>query len=268
VIAIRVHSDIYDGGLTGPEKVMRLSCPAIPGSEEIPLAGKWLYVVEANYGKVSLPPQPPGPGNLQSPTGLFNGMIAPLGSFPIRGVIWYQGEANVDRASEYRELFPALIRAWRTHWGMENLPFHFVQLANFKDVEEFPGESSWAELREAQALALQLPNTGMAVAIDVGDALDIHPRNKQTVGHRLATSALYGVYGRKEIVPCGPLFRELLPEGGAIRIAFDFTDPGLVCHGEALEGFAIAGADEAFVRASAQIEGTTVLVICPLWLGR
>jgi sialate O-acetylesterase len=190
-------------------------------------------------------------------------MIAPLGSFPIRGVIWYQGEANVDRASEYRELFPALIRAWRKHWGMEDLPFHFVQLANFKDIEDLPGESSWAELREAQTLALQLPNTGMAVAIDVGDALDIHPRDKQTVGYRLARSALYDVYGRKEIVPCGPLFQSAAPERDAIRVTFDFANPGLVCHGEALEGFAIAGADEAFVWASAQIEGDTVLIHSP-----
>ena len=263
VIAVRVHSAMYDSGIIGPSAIMSLHSPAIPQAKPISLAGTWRYMVETNYGKVDSPLQPLAPGNVNAPAALFNGMIAPLTSFAIRGVIWYQGEGNADRPICYRALFPALIQDWRRHWGLDDLAFHFVQLANYIAVKDQPGEGQWAELREAQIMALRLPHTGMAVTIDIGETDNIHPRNKQDVGLRLALTALHGEYGRKEVTPCGPLFREIKQEGNAIRVLFNNAEAGLVCWGKKLQGFVIAGADRAFVWASARIENGTVLVSCP-----
>jgi len=190
-------------------------------------------------------------------------MIAPLLPYAIRGVIWYQGESNVDRAEEYRELFPCLIRAWRQAWGLGGLAFHFVQLANFKARLEEPAESHWAELREAQALALMLPDTGMAVAIDIGETGDIHPKNKQDVGLRLALSALHQAYGFAEIIPSGPVLRSVVRKHSALRCSFDFTGPGLYSSGPELRGFSVAGADGRFVWAHARIEELEVVVSNP-----
>jgi sialate O-acetylesterase len=202
-------------------------------------------------------------GNPNVPCALFNGMIAPLLPFSIRGVIWYQGESNVDRASQYRTLFPTLIRDWRRNWERDGLAFHFVQLANYMPVQDQPAESQWAELREAQSMTLDLPHTGMAVAIDVGEASDIHPRNKQDVGLRLALSALHKTYGIKDVVASGPLFRESQREGRAMRLFFDYAEGGLVCRGEKLRGFVMAGADGVFAESDAVIDGATVVVSCP-----
>ncbi len=196
------------------------------------------------------------------PAGLFNGKIAPLTRFGIRGVVWYQGETNGNRAFQYRTLFPLLIHDWRKAWG-EDVPFYFVQLAgHFKAAPE-PANEPWAELREAQSLALSLPNTGMAVAIDVGDAKNIHPTNKQAVAHRLARVALAKTYGQN-IVYSGPTFREMAVEGPAIRIRFNHADGGLkAAEGGALKRFAIAGADQKFVWANAVIDGDSVLISNP-----
>jgi sialate O-acetylesterase len=186
-------------------------------------------------------------------------MIAPLVPYAIKGVIWYQGESNVGRAYQYRKLFPALINSWRRAWGYE-FPFLFVQLANFLERKPEPTESAWAELREAQLLTLKtVPKTGMAVAIDIGEANDIHPRNKQDVGKRLALAALAIAYGQK-IVYSGPIYRSMRIEGNKIRIFFDHVGSGLVAKGEKLTGFAIAGEDRKFVWANAKIEGNTVVV--------
>lgn len=213
-----------------------------------------------------LPPMPaaPGlPGILQNPwrtSGLYNGMIAPLIPYALRGAIWYQGESNASRAYQYRTLFPALIQDWRRAWGQGDFPFLFVQLANFTPPPAEPGESDWAELREAQAQALALPNTGMAVAIDVGEADNIHPPNKQEVGRRLALAARAIAYGQ-EVVYSGPLYQSMAVEGHSIRLWFRHLGGGLVARGGGpLRGFAIAGADRKFVWAEACIEGETVVV--------
>jgi len=262
VIAVRVHSDRFGGGMTGPALALRLFCPALPQSSPVPLAGVWKYAVESNYGKVEIPPPPPGPDNPNSPCMLFNGMISPLIPFAIRGAIWYQGESNASRASQYRTLFPAMIQDWRTHWNQGEFPFMFVQLANYMSEPSTPSESEWAELREAQTMALRLPNTGMAVAIDIGDGEDIHPKNKQDVGLRLALNALAKVYGR-QVPYSGPMFKRMTREGKTLKVDFDHVNDGLECRGEKLLGFAIAGADRKFVWANAEISGDSVIVSSP-----
>lgn len=197
------------------------------------------------------------------PQVLFNTMIHPLAPFALRGVIWYQGETNAGRAYQYRRLFPAMIADWRRLWGQGDFPFLFVQLANFNAQLHGLGEAFWAELREAQLMTLSnSPNTGMAVTIDIGDANDIHPKNKQDVGRRLALWALAKTYGKSEMECSGPLYDSMTVEGNQIRIRFTHADPGLTSSGE-LMGFHIAGADRKWVPASARIDGQTVVVSSP-----
>ena len=190
----------------------------------------------------------PNGWDMQTITGLYNGEIYPFAPFALRGVIWYQGETNASRAAQYRVLFPALIKDWRQTWGVE-LPFYFVQLANHLSPSAEPGDAQWAQLREAQALTLSLPKTGMAVAIDIGEKKDIHPKNKRDVGWRLALQALAKTYG-KDMVATGPVYQGMKVEVGG----------GLVAKGGALRQFAIAGANKIFVWADAEIDGDSVLV--------
>ncbi len=174
----------------------------------------------------------------QMPSWVNNAMIAPVVPYAIRGVIWYQGESNAGRAYQYRTLFPDMIENWRTSWGQGNFPFMYVQLANFMEREDEPSESAWAELREAQLMALSVPNTAMAVAIDVGQADDVHPSNKQDVGLRLALGALKIAYG-KNIVHSGPLYDSMSVKGSRIRLRFTNTGAGLTTkEGKPLCGFA------------------------------
>ncbi len=196
-----------------------------------------------------------GPNN---PTALYNGMIHPLVPFAVRGAIWYQGESNADRAEQYRSLFPLLIKDWRAKWESE-MPFYWVQLANFQQTVDTPQASDWAELREAQSMALKLPSTGEAVIIDIGDARDIHPRNKQDVGKRLALIALAKDYGKK-VEFSGPRFREMKIVDDQIRLSFEHADGIKSSDGNKLSQFAIAGDDRKFVWAVASIEGDTVVV--------
>ena len=263
VIAVRVHSDKFAGGMTGPAEVMKLSCLDGGVGEDIPLAGTWRYAIEANYGLVQVPEEPIGENHHNAPSSLFYGMIAPLLPYAIRGAIWYQGESNADRAGQYQALFPVMIRDWRRAWGQGDFAFYFVQLANFMARLPQPAESAWAQLREAQAMALALPHTGMAVAIDIGEAGDIHPGNKDDVGLRLALNALHQTYGHGDVVPCGPLFRSMKREGATLRLSFDFVGGGLVCRADALRGFAVAGEDGRFVWADARIDCDGVLVSGP-----
>jgi len=198
--------------------------------------------------------------NAWMPCSLFNGMIAPLAPYAMRGVIWYQGESNARNAAAYRRTFPALIRSWRKAWGQGDFPFLFVQLANFHQQPAQPVESQWAELREAQTMALAVPNTAMAVAIDIGEADDIHPKNKQDVGRRLALGALKLAYGR-DIVHSGPIYKSMTTENGAIRLRFGHVGSGLIAKdGGVLKGFAVAGEDRRFVWAEAHIDGDSVVV--------
>ncbi len=209
------------------------------------------------------PKKPNGPGDPKTnpwfPGSLWNGMLAPIVPFGIQGAIWYQGESNAGRAYQYRSLFPAMIRDWRQMWGQGDFSFFFVQLANFTAVADKPGPSDWAELREAQTMTLSLPKTGMAVIIDIGEANDIHPKNKQDVGLRLALAAQKVAFG-KDVVFSGPMFDYMKVEGDKVRLFFTQTGGGLVCKGDALKGFAMAGADRNFVWADARIDGATVVV--------
>ena len=182
-------------------------------------------------------------------------MIAPLIPYAIRGTIWYQGESNVFRAYQYRRLFPEMIRSWREAWGEGDFPFLFVQLANFNAKTD-----RWPELREAQTMALSLPHTGMALAVDIGEAEDIHPKNKQEVGRRLALAARALVYGEK-LVYSGPLYRSMEIKGNKCYVSFDHLGDGLMIRGgDTLAGFVIAGEDRKFVPAKAEIEGGRVAV--------
>ena len=193
------------------------------------------------------------------PTLLYNGMVNPFLQVAIKGVIWYQGESNNARAYQYRELFPLLIKDWRTKFNRPQLPFLFVQLANFFKPEPLPGEAKWAELREAQAMALSLPNTGMAVAIDIGDGNDIHPKNKQEIGRRLALVALAKVY-KDKVVYEGPVYQSVKTTGDKMVVSFASDGILKAREGAALTGFAIAGADHKFYWANASIAGNTVVV--------
>ena len=202
---------------------------------------------------------------------LYNGMIAPLQGLPmkqgfsIKGTIWYQGESNAVRAYQYRKLFPLMIADWRRSWDLGDFPFLYVQLANYvpdktkPDHPDQPEESAWAELREAQSMALSSPKTGMVVTIDIGEPRDIHPRNKQEVGRRLALSALKVAYGQS-VVASGPEFKAMKVSGSEIELEFQHAVDGLVVQGEILKGFAVAGADKKYVWATARIEGDKVIV--------
>ncbi len=205
------------------------------------------------------PGAPFGPGHPHSPSGLYNAMIAPLIPYTVKGAIWYQGESNASRAYQYRELFPTMIKSWWKSWGQGDFPFLFVQLANFRQVKDEPAESDWAELREAQTMALDLPEAGMAVIIDIGEANDIHPKNKQDVGKRLALWALAKTYS-KDVVYSGPLYQSMEIKGSKAILHFDHVDGGLVAKGGPLKGFAIAGKDRKLVWADAEIVGDTVVV--------
>jgi len=258
VLAVRVTDMAGAGGILGGPKMMYLA-PAGQEAAAIPLAGPWKYAIAQRR---SMPVPPLGNGNSWLPTGLFNGMIAPLAPYALRGVIWYQGESNADRACQYRTLFPTMITDWRAHWGQGNVPFLFVLLANYMTAPEQPMDNDWAELREAQLQALALLNTGMASAIDIGNPGDIHPQNKQEVGRRLALWALATTYGRKGEYT-GPLYRDATITGNTVRIRFTHVDKGLVARDGILRQFAIAGADKKFVWATAVIHGDTVLVSSP-----
>ncbi len=223
-------------------------------------------VAEAKKNGMAVPSEPKAdpkgePGSRDTPSGGFNGMIAPHVPFAIRGVIWYQGEANASRGYQYRKLFPALIKSWRDAWGQGEMPFLYVQLPNIqrRSAAQVP---EWPEVREAQLLTLKnSPNTGMAVTIDVGDPRNLHPKNKQPVGDRLAAIAEGMVYGKSDSDYTGPIYRSCRIADGKAVVSFDFARSGLEAKGgKVLQGFAVAGADHEFVAADAMIDGDTIVV--------
>jgi len=220
---------------------------------KISLQGIWKY--EIGKGKIS---KRVYPNNF--PTRLYNAMIHPLKGLKFSGVIWYQGESNARNAFQYRTTFPTLIQAWREQLSNATLPFYYVQLANFREHSKEPVQSQWAELREAQLQTLIVKHTGMASAIDLGQADDVHPWRKQEVGERLARWALHGVYGKQKIVTSGPLYRNHTFEGGACFIDFNYKADGLKVKGDELQGFTIAGADQVFYNAQAQLADGQVKV--------
>lgn len=196
-----------------------------------------------------------------APCSLFNGMINPLVPYGLRGILWYQGESNTEHPASYHALFPALIEAWRAHFGQGDLPFYWVSLASYWP----PGErtdTNYAELREAQAQALALPSTGQALAIDLGEAFDIHPPRKQEVAHRLALLAKHRVYGMT-VDDTGPTFVSAAREGAAMRVRFANVSGGLVAHNKPPQPLELAGPDHIFHRASGRIENGTLLVSSP-----
>jgi sialate O-acetylesterase len=261
VIAVRVFDSAGEGGFGAGTMSLK---PVDTTADALPLGGTWNYKIELELTPKNPDwgsrPEAPGPTNQNSASVLYNAMIAPLTPMAVRGAIWYQGESNAGRAYQYRTLFPTMISNWRSAWGQADFPFYFVQLANFQLVKDQPGESEWAELREAQAMTLSEPQTGMAVIIDIGEAKDIHPRNKLDVGHRLALWALANTYGQK-IEYSGPLFDKFVIEGNKIRVKFKHVAGGLkTSDSGAPKGFSIAGEDHKFVWAEAKIEGDDVVV--------
>jgi sialate O-acetylesterase len=251
VIAVRVISNTGDGGFV-QDKTYELET----GNFKTSLNGEWKYKIGALM--------PPLRGETffgYKPAGLYNAMLAPLLNYSIKGILWYQGESNAGRPEEYRTLLPALIRNWRQSFGQGELPFLIVQLPNFMEAKDTPGESGWALFREAQAEALKLPATGMAVTYDIGEWNDVHPLNKKDVGIRLALAARKVAYGDNEVVSSGPAFRSMKVKGRRIYISFDNTGSGLVARGSRRPGhFAIAGDDLQFVWAKARIKGDQVIV--------
>jgi sialate O-acetylesterase len=228
---------------------------------KISFGGEWKCHVGYNMKDVKIKPIKPGEPNI--PTVLYNAMINPVIPYGIRGAIWYQGESNTGSAYQYRELFPTMIKDWRAKWGQGDFPFLFVQLANYMERNKKPVEDGWAELREAQLMTLELPSTGMAVTIDIGDAKDIHPSNKQDVGKRLSLIARNNVY-KEEIPYSGPIFKSMEIKEDKIIIAFNFTYDGLsIKDSKILKGFTIAGDDKVFHWAKAIIEGDKVIVNSP-----
>lgn len=252
VIALKVTDTGGDGGIFGnPEDVC-----VITGDSKISLTGSWkIKFTEIFAFNLNL-----GPNDF--PTLLFNGMINPIVPFGIRGAIWYQGEANAYRAKQYQRIFPNLITDWRARWNQGDFPFYWVQLANYMNPANQPSESTWAELREAQSMTLKLPNTGMASAIDIGDTKDIHPKNKQDVGKRLALNALKLTYG-KELVCTGPTFQNMKTDGSKVIVTFSNTGSGLKVNNKYgyINGFAVAGNDRKFHWAKAiQLDKTSVAI--------
>ncbi len=257
-LAIRVFDQWGGGGLMGPRSAMSLRGPT---GESIPLDGAWKFRVE-----LALPPA--AMSSHTPPGSLFNAMIAPLIPTAIRGAIWYQGESNADRAFQYHRLLSTLIGQWRKLWKQGDFPFLIVQLANFRPRSPDPQPSTWANLRQAQQdVSQSVPNTALALAIDVGDADDIHPRDKQTVGERLALQALKVAHG-KTIEADGPAFESMSIGDAEVRLRFAYGP--LVVRGSALEGFTLAGEDRRFFNASARLEDDRTVVLssaqvpCPI----
>ncbi len=265
VIAIRVFNYQGIGGLADTSRaVLQVSTARNGEAPSVSLVGDWSYQtsVRKSFSETITELVKPRLGPNENPGMLFNAMIAPLLPMPIKGAIWYQGEGNADRAYQYRTLLPAMITDWRRHWQVGPFPFFIVQLANFMDPVDEPAESAWAELREAQLMTSQnLENCGLAVAIDIGEAKDIHPRNKQDVGRRLALAACKTAY-KQDLVYSGPQYKNMAVEENRIRLSWTSIGSGLTIKDKYgyLKGFTIAGADQKFYWAQAKIDGESVLV--------
>lgn len=247
VIAVKVTDTGGNGGVYGESGNLRL----VLADEIISLAGDWKYQVESIRG---------GTNVNEFPSLAYNAMINPLIPYGFRGVLWYQGESNAGRAYQYRKAFPLLINDWRNKWKSD-LPFYFVQLATFKTPGNSNDGSGWAELREAQTQTLNLAKTGMVVTTDIGNPNDIHPRNKQDVGKRLAAIALNRTY-KKRILDSGPVYKSIRIVGDRAIVTFESIGSGLMTNDKngQVFGFEIAGGDQTFYPATAKIQGKTVIV--------
>lgn len=249
-IAVRVTDPKGDGGIYGDPALLKLY-PVNNEKEQVSLVGDWRYKAALEKPKTHTTDNP------NTPTVLYNGMIAPIIPYAIKGAIWYQGEANVGRAAQYERLFPAMIQDWRARWKEPDFDFYFVQIAPYP----YGGDGTKAAaLRDAQRRTLSLTNTGMVVTLDIGDTTNIHPANKEEVGRRLSLWALAKTYGLKNIVYSGPLYKSMKVAGNKIILSFDHTDGGLVAKGGALTNFQVADANGHFVTAHATIKGNQVVV--------
>lgn len=256
VLAVRVSDFGGEGGIHGKAEELYVEADG----KRISLAGDWKYRIGLSLK--GFPPAPVSPIQSSSyPTALFNAMVKPWTAFPIKGVIWYQGEANVGRSEQYGDLFPALITDWRRQWR-SNFPFYFVQLANFMESKKIQPNSEWAALREAQTKALKLDQVGMAVTIDIGLADDIHPKNKQEVGRRLALLALAGSYG-KNVSSSAPVFQNYIIKGDKMELDFGQKQDGFKIKDTTLKGFTIAGPDRVFYSAEAMVQNGKIIVSSP-----
>ena len=256
VLAVRVSDFGGEGGIHGKAEELYVEADG----KRISLAGDWKYRIGLSLK--GFPPAPVSPIQSSSyPTVLFNAMVKPWTAFPIKGVIWYQGEANVGRSEQYGDLFPALITDWRRQWR-SNFPFYFVQLANFMESKKIQPNSEWAALREAQTKALKLDQVGMAVTIDIGLADDIHPKNKQEVGRRLALLALAGSYG-KNVSSSAPVFQNYIIKGDKMELDFGQKQDGFKIKDTTLKGFTIAGPDRVFYSAEAMVQNGKIIVSSP-----
>jgi sialate O-acetylesterase len=260
LVTVRVFKTKPDGGFMTKADGLQL---VLGDGSVVPLAGEW-------KGMLSVDARPPHPMPMGFenwpviPTVLYSGMIEPVAPLAVTGAIWYQGEANADRAYQYRSVLPAMIGDWRKLFGQGDFPFYIVSLPAFMHHSDGPVESAWAELREAQALtARNVPNSGLAVTIDTGEPDNIHPVDKEIVGERLALIALARQYDEK--IPCdGPTFKSVSHLHGALELHFEHTDGGLVAKGEQPGEFAIAGKDHKWYRADAKIQGDAVVVSSPM----
>ena len=256
VVTVRVFKTKPNGGFETPPDHLKL---VLGNGTGISLGGEW-------KAKLSVDARPPHPLPLGfenwpvMPSVLYQGMIEPVAPLAIRGAIWYQGEANAGRGFQYRTLLPAMIGDWRKAFGQGDFPFLIVSLPEFMQRRDRPGDDSWAELREAQALtASTVPNSAIAVTIDTGEANDIHPKDKKPVGERLALCALAKDYGKK-VVYVGPTFESMEPVPGGLKLRFKNTNGGLVVKGDKLGEFSVAGDDHKWFWADARIEGDSVIV--------
>lgn len=285
ILAIRIFNPVGEAGINAEKVNFRAA--------GIPLAGEWQAKAEFELPPIAAAAKAEYPAPIVKlvdpqhwPACLYNGMIHPIVPYAIAGATWYQGETNAGRAFQYRTTFPTLIEDWRALWAQGNFPFYWCQLANFTPKQNAPGDSNWAELREAQTMTLKLDKTGQAILIDIGEEADIHPRNKRTVGDRLALIALAQTYGQKNVVFSGPLYQSMTVEGDKIRLQFKYADGGLVARPvpatyvprsltpkevplvrnspqSELEGFAICGEDKQWKWANAKIEQGSVVVSSP-----
>ena len=251
VVTVRLISNGGRGGFT-TDKNYQLTA----GGQVLDLRGLWQYRLGA-----TLPPTPGTTTFQYQPGGLYNGLVAPVLPYALKGVLWYQGESNTGRPADYQALTTSLIADWRTHFQRSDLPFLYVQLANINSAKKEPGESNQALVRDAQRRLLAVPRTGMAVISDVGEWNDIHPLDKQTPGHRLALTAEKVAYGDLKVVAAGPLYQAMKAVGNQATLTFASVGGGLVAKGDGpLAGFTVAGADHKFVPAQARIEGGKVVV--------
>lgn len=260
ILAVRVTNNDGDGGFGGPASALRLTRDA---NTSLPLTGDWKFLLVTTQTQLKTAPISPQQGNANVTSVLYNGMIAPLVPFGIKGAIWYQGEQNASRAAQYERLLPTLINDWRAQFGTP-MPFYIAQLAGFMAPDDAPRNDDWPQLRAAQMkVALAVPNTGIAITTDIGDEKDIHPKNKQDVGLRLALVALAKTYGR-QIESSGPTLQSVKPDGERLRLTFAHADGGMTLKGDAARVFALAGADRNWFWATPRVEGNQIVLTSPV----